>query len=100
MLVIAGTISIDPAKRDKAAEAATWMMTETHKEPGNLAYSFSGDFADPGLIYIFEKWESQEALDAHFAAPHMAKFQEMMGGFGVRNVSVEKFEIASVGPVR
>lgn len=100
MLVIAGTIRMDPARREAADEAALEMMKETHKEEGNLAYTFSADLEDPGLIYIFEKWESQEALEIHFGAPHMAAFQAKMGDFGVKDVSIEKFEIASVGPVR
>lgn len=99
MIVIAGTIRIDPANKAAAAAAALEIMRETHKEEGNLAYSFSQDLEDEGLIYIFEKWESQEALDFHFKTPHMAEFQKKMGGFGVKGMDLEKFEIASVGSV-
>ena len=63
VIVIAGTIEIDPSKKDEAAAAALEIMRETHKEEGNLAYAFSQDLEDDGLIHIFEKWESQEALD-------------------------------------
>jgi quinol monooxygenase YgiN len=72
MLVIAGTISIDPEKREAAIGAAVEMMEETRKE---------------------------EALDAHFKAPHMARFQGAMGGFGVRGMKVQRYEIASVAPM-
>ena len=100
MLVIAGTIRIDPTRRDDAAAAAREMMRATHAEPGNLAYVFSADLDDPGLIHLFEKWQSQEALDHHFQTPHMAAFQKKVGSFGVKEMNVEKFGIASVGPVR
>jgi len=100
MLVIAGTITIDPTNRDKAIEAAIWMMAETRKEPGNDAYVFSADFEDPAVFRLFEQWESQAALDEHFAAPHMARFQALLGELGVKDVSVQKYEVASVGPVR
>ncbi len=99
MLVIAGTIRIDPSKREEAATAAIEMMKETHKEEGNLAYAFSADLEDEGRIHIFEKWESQEALDFHFKAPHMADFQATIGTLGVKEMNLEKYEIASVGPV-
>jgi quinol monooxygenase YgiN len=99
MIVIAGTIRIDPAKKDEAAAAALEIMKETHKEEGNLAYVFSQDLEDDGLIYIFEKWESQAALDFHFKTPHMAAFQAKVGSLGVKGMDLEKFEIASVGPV-
>lgn len=99
MLVIAGTISIDPEQREPAIAAALEIMTETHKEPGCISYTFSSSLSDPGTFQIFEEWESQEALDAHFKAPHMAKFQAQMGGLGVRGMKVQRYEIASVGPL-
>ena len=100
MLVIAGHIDIDPAKRDDAIAAAEKMMAETHKEAGCNAYVFSADFSNPGRFRLFEEWESQEALDAHFAAPHMAEFGKAMGGFGVKEMSVHKYQVTGKGPVR
>ena len=99
MLVIAGTISIDPANRDEAIAAAVEMMAATREEAGCISYTFSADLSEPGDFRIFEEWESQDALDAHFKAPHMAAFQKEMGGFGVRNMAIQRYEIASVGPL-
>jgi quinol monooxygenase YgiN len=99
VIVIAGTIEIDPAKKDEAAAAALEIMRETHKEEGNLAYAFSQDLEDDGLIHIFEKWESQEALDFHFETPHMATFQKQVGSLGVKGMHLEKYEVSSVGSV-
>ena len=99
MLVIAGTISIDPTNRDAAIAAATEMMTETHKEAGCISYTFSASLTDPGEFRIFEEWKSQAALDEHFKAPHMAAFQAKIGKLGVRGMKVQRYEIASVGPL-
>jgi quinol monooxygenase YgiN len=100
MLVIAGHIDLDPEKREAAISAAKEIMTETQKETGCISYTFSADLADPGRFLIFEQWQDQEALDAHFATPHMAAFQKVMGGFGIRNMAVQRYEISSVGPLR
>lgn len=100
MIVIAGSIRIDPARMAEATAAALEMMEATHREEGNLAYVFSRDLAEEGLIHLFEKWQSQEALERHFQAPHMAAFQKRIGSFGVKDMQVEKYEIAAVGPVR
>ena len=99
MLIIAGHIRIDPASREAAIAAARAMMTETHKEKGCEAYTFSADFSDPGLFHLFERWESQTALDAHFKAPHMAAFQAAFGKLGVREMDVKKYTVSGVGPV-
>jgi quinol monooxygenase YgiN len=99
MLVIAGEIEIDPAHREVAVAAAVEMMDETRRESGCISYTFSGDLTEPGRFRIFEEWESQDALDAHFASPHMARFQQAMGGFGIVQMSVQRYEISKVGPL-
>ena len=100
MVVIAGTITLDPDKRGAAIAAATEMMQATRKEPGCHSYTMSADLEDPGRFQIFEEWDSQAALDAHFATPHMASFQAAVGGLGIRDMQVQKYEISSVGPIR
>ncbi len=99
MFVIAGTIQVDPSKRQDAVGPAAEMMRETRKEEGNLDYAFSLDMGDEGVIRVFEQWESQEALDLHFAAPHMAKFRKTLGELGVTGMDMQRYEIESVGPL-
>ncbi len=100
MLIVGGTFRIDAAQREAAIAAATAMMIETRKEEGCHAYTFSCDLADPTRFHLFERWESQTALDAHFRAPHMARFQAELGKFGVRDFDVQKYTISASGPVR
>jgi quinol monooxygenase YgiN len=99
MLVVAGQIRLDPANRDAAIAAAVEVMKATQQEAGCISYTFSADLADPGRFLIFEEWESPEALAAHFKTPHMATFQAAMGGFGIREMKVQQYEISSVGPL-
>ncbi len=96
MIVIAGTINIDPASSDAAVAAIVPMMTATHAEDGCIDYVLSIDPVQAGLVRIFEKWESDEALSAHMGSAHMAEFQRAMAGFGVTGMSVERFDGATV----
>ena len=84
MIVIAGSVTVKPEKREVARQAALRMAEATRAEAGCISYRFSVDLADPDRVYIFEEWESQEALGRHFATPHMAEFQrtlpEVLGG--------------------
>jgi quinol monooxygenase YgiN len=99
MLVIAGAILIDPARLADATPAAVEVMAATQAETGCISYCFSSDLSEPGLIHVFEEWESQDALDTHFKTPHMAKFQQAMAGFGVKAVKLQRYEVSSVGPL-
>jgi quinol monooxygenase YgiN len=100
MIVIAGHFVLDPGKREQAIAAAREMMSETRKEEGCISYTFSAELDEPGRFRIFEEWEGEEALNAHFAAPHMARLQKAMGGLDVREMKVQRYEVAKVGPVR
>ncbi len=100
MLVVAGHIRLDPARRDEAIAAARPVVEATRQEPGCISYTITADLTDPGLFNIFEEWASGESLEAHFATPHMASFQAAMAGLGILEVAVQRYEIASVGPVR
>jgi quinol monooxygenase YgiN len=100
VLIIAGSFRIDPPQRDAAIAAAREMMTETHKEKGCHAYVFSGDLADPTLVHLYELWESEADLHAHFATAHMARFQATNASVKPRDFDVKRYEISSVGPVR
>src|SRR6266851_5200285 len=72
MVIVAGTIRLDPAKRADLEAAFDRMRDATLQEKGCLEYQAYRDRKDSGVVLIFEKWESDEALGAHFATPHMA----------------------------
>ena len=99
MIVIAGYIQMDPDKREPAEVAAREMMEATRREPGCISYTMSADLSDRGRFYIFEEWKDGAALDAHFAAPHMARFREAAAGLGIREMKVQRYEVASVAPL-
>jgi quinol monooxygenase YgiN len=61
---------------------------------------FSAELDDPGALRIFEEWESEEALRAHFATPHMARFQKAIIGLPIKSSSVLRYDVSRVGPVR
>jgi quinol monooxygenase YgiN len=99
MLVVAGTINLDPSQRTAAEAAFDRMRAATLAEPGCMSYEAYLDRTDPGTIFIFERWKSQADLDAHFATAHMAEFGAALAGFGVSGMDVKKYVVSSEGPV-
>lgn len=100
LLIVAGEVEIDPSNHDDAIEAARNVMAATREEEGCLEYTIAADLDDPARFVIVERWASPDALEAHFATPHMAEFQAAMGGLGVRRVDVKRYDVAREGPVR
>ena len=99
MIVIAGTVDVDPERRAAALEASCRHAAETRKLPGCLDYVWSADPLTPGRIYVFERWESRAALETHFASPHFPAMRDTIVAHGIRGLDVSKYEIGRVEPV-
>lgn len=99
MIVVSGEIEVQSSRRDEAMEMARWMMAETAKEAGCLTYRFYSDIENPALFRVFEEWDSDDALAAHFKAPHMAEFQEKIAGMLAGAPRITRYEVASSGPL-
>ena len=100
MLIVAGEIESDPAQREAAVAAAREVMEARRARPAVAATSSAPTSRTPGRFRIFEEWESQAALDAHFTTPHMAAFQARVARLGVKGMQIQKYQVASVGPLR
>ena len=75
------------------------METESRKEPGCITYAFSVDINDPTMVRITERWESAEALKAHFSAPHMPAFSAALGQIDIKSMDAKAYEIAEEVPL-
>lgn len=67
MIIVAGTIEVDPASRAAFLASRADVMRRSRAEEGCLEYAFSADPLEPGRVVLFERWASPEALDAHIA---------------------------------
>ncbi|MBN8501399.1 MAG: antibiotic biosynthesis monooxygenase [Sphingomonadales bacterium] len=79
MLLIEGWLKLGAGEFEKVRDQAIAMVKATNAEDGCIHYSFAQDIADPDLIRISERWESEAALGAHMASAHMAQFNKTMG---------------------
>ena len=99
MIIITGTVDIDPDRRDEALTAAETHMRATRTLEGCLDYVWSGDPLVPGRIYVYERWASRENLEKHFASPHYPAMRDTIASFGLRGLDVSKHRITLSEPV-
>ena len=96
MLIVAGRVRIRGERRAEAIAAAQTMARATQAEPGCRSYAFSADLEDPNTFLVFELWDDEAALLAHFQTPHMAAFNAVIPALVAAPPSIDRFEIASV----
>ena len=95
MIILAGTIRIEPGKRDQALIAIERMIEATRAEEGCRAYSFAFDVLDDHLIRIFELFDDEAALAAHRASPHMAEWRAGLPLLGIGDRNLWHYEVSS-----
>ena len=64
MVIVAGHLVVDPQHRDDYLTGCVEVVRQARRAAGCLDFSMSADLLDNGRINIFERWESQAAVDA------------------------------------
>ena len=96
MLIVAGSIIAEPGGREPFLTAVQPMVSATLNEAGCHEYAFTPDPNDDDRVLLYELWDDQAALDAHFASAHLAAWQETRKGLAVTSASIKKYVISSV----
>ena len=84
-IIIAATLDFaTEAKRDEAVRLTTPVQMGTRtEEPGCHAYCFAADPGVPTRIQVYELWEDDASVHAHFQHPYYEKMKEILGGVGI-----------------
>jgi quinol monooxygenase YgiN len=74
MIVVVGRVVTDAARREDLKRIAQAVARASRAEEGCLSYRVYEDTEIDNEFVFVEEWESQEDLERHFAAPHIAEF--------------------------
>ncbi len=83
MIYVVATLTIHPEKRADFLENARTVIAATHKEQGCLSYDLLSSITEPNQFVFVERWDSRDALGAHFDTPHLAEWRRLCEGFVV-----------------
>ena len=64
MVIVAGRIVVDPQQRESYLAGCVGVVELARRAPGCLDFAITADLLDAGRINIFERWESQAAVEA------------------------------------
>ena len=85
MIVIGATIDFaDEASRDAAVHKSAPIQWATRQdEAGCHAYCFAADPCVPNRIQVYELWEDEASLVAHFKHPNYDEMRKVLQGAGI-----------------
>ena len=99
MIVVRAQARVKPEAREQAVAAARNMRDASRAEPGCQEYNFWFAFDDENELLVFEVWDDQAALDAHFATPHLAEFAQAIPTFVDGTPAITRYVVESAGPM-
>jgi len=76
MIVYCVTVYVKKENVDRFIEATVENHENTRKEPGNIRFDVLQSADDPTRFFLYEVYDSPEAVSAHKAAAHYKKWRE------------------------
>jgi quinol monooxygenase YgiN len=93
MVIVAGHVTVEPQQREAYLVGCVSIVKRARSLAGCLDFAITADLIDPGRVNIFERWESQAALEsARSSAPPFEQAAAML------SASVADYDIADVRP--
>jgi quinol monooxygenase YgiN len=99
MIRVSGRFRLPLERIEEARPAMAAVIAASLAEPGCRAYAYAEDVIESGLFHVHEEWDSREALEAHFATPHMREWQAAREAVGFHDREVSAFEVGSETPL-
>jgi quinol monooxygenase YgiN len=98
MLLVIGRVKCEREHRDELIAALEEMQDQSRREKGCIRYGFFAAVEDPLSFIAVEEWENREALDRHFAEPHLHAFAGRLLELVSERPEVAIHEIAGTSP--
>lgn len=97
-ILVLGTLRVPAEALERARPAMEAMMTASRAEDGCLAYAYSQDLLDPGLIRVTEAWRDRAALATHFETPHLAAWRAELPNLSITDRDLVLYEAGEPEP--
>jgi quinol monooxygenase YgiN len=73
VLTVIAQIKAKPGMEVQMQQNLLSLLTPTRAEKGCITFDLLTDINDPSVFMLYENWESQAALDAHFEQPYVKR---------------------------
>ncbi len=79
MIIVEGHVRMAKSGDFEAVRSAAEAQIAASKgEGGCIDYTYAIDVLDPQIMRVLERWQSWDALEAHFKQPHMEAWRDAL----------------------
>jgi quinol monooxygenase YgiN len=91
MVIVAGHLVVDPQTREVYLAGCREVVTLARRTEGCLDFAITADLVDPARVNVYERWESQDAVEAfRGSGPGDDQQQAILGGSVAEYGAVEE----------
>jgi quinol monooxygenase YgiN len=94
MVIVAGHITVDAEQRESYLAGCMSVVEKARRPDGCLDFAITADLLDPGHVNLFERRETQAAVETLRRSAPRTKH-----GRATRSVSVAEYDIADARPL-
>ena len=95
MIVVVGRVQSDASRREELVRLGEAMAAASREETGCIDYRLYEDIERENHFLFVEEWESQAALEQHFATSHVRRFMSEIPATIVAPPDVKFHTVAS-----
>jgi quinol monooxygenase YgiN len=94
-IIVTGYLVLATEDREPFIKLVQPHMQRTREKGGCLAYAFSADLLEPGMIRLSEAWRDLKSLEAHLADDEFRGVMMEVAKFRILERSVQRYEVSS-----
>jgi len=96
MIVVTGIVTAKPETVAELTQAAREHVHRSRGEPGCISHHVAVDADEPLTLHFIERWESADALKAHFAVPESRAFWRRLKSLAADPGHMQVYEAARI----
>lgn len=94
-LRVVARVKARPNKVNELLSVLSFLVEPTRKEPGCLSYELMQNNEDPTDFTLIEEWQSNTALESHFATKHFKDALVKLANLVASEPDIRKYHLVS-----
>jgi quinol monooxygenase YgiN len=90
VVIVAGHLIVGGEVRDEYLAACTQVVEQARRAPGCLDFAIAADLLDPTRVNVFERWDSQDAVEAFRGSGPDFEMADM-----IKAASVSEYDVSA-----
>ena len=96
MIIITGSVDLKPESYEEGFRLGCEHSERSRSEPGCLSHNCYEDAEQPGRMHFFERWETSDAVQVHFAVPASSEFIAAISDMATGAPTIEMYSAQAV----